>query len=376
MRPAAGAHLPALTGLRFVLALYVVLHHLTGKGRMLDPWARTLPDWLYVVIHSGYLAVGTFFILSGFVLARSYASKPWDRLSLIHYGIGRWARVYPVYLLSLAVIAPIMFNDLLLPGRPDLNGSERAALLADYGFVLQGWRGNQLVNWNTPAWSLSCEFFFYLCFPLLAVLLRNTRVSRLLGAVGLALCVPSILERLGVPSAWKPLLHLADFLLGIATAGVYDVICRSRAWLAGRGYLLYVPAAAAGFVIIVLSPVLERTINMNSVLRPWNALLLLGLALGGGLPARSLSTGLAVFLGKASYSIYILHIPLLWWYRRSWIHLSGAVPQTVSAIVYLAFVLVVSAIVYRIVEEPANRAIRERTRSWLTPSPHLQPASG
>ena len=81
----ASRHLPALTGLRFVLALWVILHHLTGRGQMLEPAALALPGPLYALIRGGYLAVTTFFVLSGFVLSRSYAETRWNRGSLLGY---------------------------------------------------------------------------------------------------------------------------------------------------------------------------------------------------------------------------------------------------------------------------------------------------
>src|SRR3954447_14109059 len=70
---AASTHLPALTGLRFVLAFWVILHHLTGHGQMLEPAALALPAPVYALLRGGYLAVTTFFVLSGFVLSRSYS---------------------------------------------------------------------------------------------------------------------------------------------------------------------------------------------------------------------------------------------------------------------------------------------------------------
>ena len=66
---------PALTGLRFVLALWVILHHLTGHGQMLEGLALPMPEALFMLIRGGYLAVTTFFVLSGFVLSRSYADR-------------------------------------------------------------------------------------------------------------------------------------------------------------------------------------------------------------------------------------------------------------------------------------------------------------
>ena len=104
-------HLPALTGLRFVLALWVIFHHLTGQGQMLEGAALALPQPLYALVRGGYLAVTTFFVLSGFVLARSYPVANWSARRLLHYGAGRIARIYPVYLFSLAVVAPFIFAD-------------------------------------------------------------------------------------------------------------------------------------------------------------------------------------------------------------------------------------------------------------------------
>ena len=65
---------PALTGLRFFLALWVILHHLTGPGQKLEATALLLPHGLFTLIRGGYQAVTTFFVLSGFVLTRSYAA--------------------------------------------------------------------------------------------------------------------------------------------------------------------------------------------------------------------------------------------------------------------------------------------------------------
>ena len=94
-------------------------------------------------------------------------------------------------------------------------------------------------------------------------------------------------------------------------------------------------------------------------------LALIGLALGGGAMARMLSTPAAEYLGKASYSMYILHVPVLWWYGRWAVHgplrpLPGA-----AALVYFALVILVSALSFEWVEMPANRWIRDRVSTRL-----------
>src|SRR5579883_2570923 len=87
-RPPRAAHLPALTGLRFFLALWVIVNHLVGKGNIYEPIAASLPGPLQAIIRGGYQAVPTFFVLSGFVLARTYASTSWNALNAWKYLVG------------------------------------------------------------------------------------------------------------------------------------------------------------------------------------------------------------------------------------------------------------------------------------------------
>ena len=152
----------------------------------------------------------------------------------------------------------------------------------------------------------------------------------------------------GVSDDWKPLVHFSDFVMGIAAAGMYQRIVRGN--LSCAGYWLYAPGAIAGAVLIAWPGLLPGTVDLNSALRPLNGLLLVGLALGSGFAARALSSSPAVFLGKASYAMYILHVPVLWWVRR-W-------SPELSAWAYVGTVIVISAGVYRFYEEPANRWIR------------------
>ena len=340
MKPGTNRHLPALTGLRFVLALWVIVHHLSGPGQMLDAPARALPYALYALIRGGYLAVTTFFVLSGFVLARSYAATEWNGKSLLRYGVGRFARVYPVYLLSLALVAPFIAAD-PTPGK--------GPLVAAHGLLMQGWLGPIPVNWNTPAWSLSCEIFFYLAFPLAALFIQRTNWTGTLVLAGTACCLTQVLWHLGVSDQIKPVIHLADFLMGIAAARAYELMVQGRR--APAGAWLYVPGLLASAALIAFPRVLPGAIDLNSALRPLNAILLVGFGLGGGVAARALSSRIAVYLGKASYAMYILHVPVLWWYLR-WV-------QQASATVYVGAVIGLSALVYRFIEEPANRFLRE-----------------
>ena len=66
-------------------------------------------------------------------------------------------------------------------------------------------------------------------------------------------------------------------------------------------------------------------------------------------PRRFLSTSVAQYLGQASYSLYILHVPILWWFGTH---------GPSMAIVYLIGIVAISALCFECIEKPANRWIR------------------
>lgn len=357
----ATEYLPALTGLRFPLAFWVILHHICGRGMMLEAWANTLPGPVLALITGGYFAVPVFFILSGFVLTRTYAHTSWNRKSLSKFAVARFARIYPVYLISLILLSPFIIEMLL---QPVWIGAQRAKLIADYALVLQGWTGELRVGWNTPAWSLSCEFLFYLCFPALLIPMRKARWFGISCAMFVSIVTPIVLDHAGVPWKWKPLYDLPDFLAGIAAARIFALLTGSGFWLK-RGYCLYLPALLLGGWLIVHPAVTAGTsADAGTYLRPANVALLLGFALSGGLLAKLLSTPVVQFLGKASYSMYILHIPILWWYGRYYVHGKLHPARSVAAVIYLALVVAISGLVFYYLEAPASNWIRARQKSW------------
>jgi len=344
--------------------MWVILHHLTSRGMLLDQWNQTLPYAMQSIFRGGYLAVQTFFLLSGFVLAQSYATTRWNRRSLTRFAVARFARIYPAYLLSLALVSWFVFEFLLNSGR---SAAQKAAVVGDYAFVLQGWTGSLNVGWNTPAWSLSCEFFCYLCFPLLFVWLGRGGLLRIFGALGGCFVVPILLAQAGVPGIWKPIHHLSDFVAGIAAARIYGALVQSgMATKATKrlGFWLSAAALVAGPAFIINPHVLDGTVmNLNTVLRPINVALLIGLATGGGFVVRLLSTAAAGYMGKVSYSMYILHIPLLWWFSRYTSFRFGATPPAWTGFLFMAAVIGVSIAAFEFVEAPANRWIRDWSAS-------------
>jgi peptidoglycan/LPS O-acetylase OafA/YrhL len=345
------ARLQALTGLRFFLALWVIFNHLVGKGHVYEPVARMLPAPLEAIMRGGYLAVPTFFVLSGFVLAKTYASTAWNPASVWKYLVGRFARLYPVYLLSLLIVLPFIVA---------AKDQPKGWLVAMHLTLTQGWFvGHYTAGWNTPAWTLSCEMFFYLMFPLLIVTMKDLEWTGTIGAGVLSCVAPHVLLGFGMSDQIKPLMHLSDFVMGIAAARAFELLTERR--VAAAGKWLYRIGLLGSAAIIGYGEFVPKSLSINTLLRPMNALLLLGLGLGGGWIARTLSTRPIVYLGEASYGMYILHIPILWWAVR-W-------PGFAVRYLYVAFVVAVSCIVYAVLEQPANRFLRSMVGQPKAPAP-------
>src|SRR6202167_3087723 len=95
----------ALTGLRIVAAVWVVLFHFRPMVSDISPDFR---DDLAPVLNCGAQGVDLFFILSGFVLTWNYLERmgrSWSTRETVHFLWLRLARVWPVYLVTLHLAA-------------------------------------------------------------------------------------------------------------------------------------------------------------------------------------------------------------------------------------------------------------------------------
>ena len=153
--------LPALTGLRTLLALSIVFFHFTPPHM----------EILAPIFNNGFVFVGFFFLLSGFILAYNYADRP--NLSKRDFWVARFSRLYPVYLAALVISYQMLASEWGAHSRAEF---WQGFLLTP--LLLQGWFPNLATFWNTVAWTLSCEFMLYLAFPWLVRIPLPRRESR------------------------------------------------------------------------------------------------------------------------------------------------------------------------------------------------------
>src|ERR1700761_1718843 len=99
--------LPALTGIRSLLALTILLFHFTPAGLRWNahPWVS-----LYPIVDIGYVFVSFFFLISGFILSYNYGGRP-APINALDFWVARFSRLYPVYVLTLIVSIPMLLTE-------------------------------------------------------------------------------------------------------------------------------------------------------------------------------------------------------------------------------------------------------------------------
>lgn len=348
--------LPALTGIRFVAALVVVIHHF-GQGVLPAGWAiaRDLTD-------IGYVAVSLFFILSGFVLTHAYAASGRMRGTARAFYRGRAARLLPLYLLGCALALPTLAWSPPEPLHTPLAVSVAATITGTPAWFPFS---NSI---DPPSWSLSAEAFFYALFPLLLAPLCRLRVPALLGVLtgcyALTLAGPLVYMHVrpdGPGYDWArygwlralsfgPPLRLPEFAAGMALGRLHAL------WPARRGgdLLVAVPCVAL-WTILPHAYLIPFPLLHNGVLDVLWCPLLLGLA-RPGLIAAALGCRPMVALGEASFGLYLLHWPI----HAILTGVVGTPPPGQRAplfLAYLALSVAASLLAVRCVERPA--------RAWL-----------
>ncbi len=363
--PPKRPHLLALTGVRFAAALIVVCLHArhTLEGSLSPQWAA--------FIASGQVGVSLFFILSGLILTYTYAG-PDGRLmtSRREFWLARVARIYPVYLLGLVLSAPYFLLPVLhrLP-----NTTEWVAALLTPA-LLQAWLPQTACVWNCPGWSLSAEAFFYALFPAvlgwwLWVQRRVRQVRWPLTALWMATLIPPLLyvaltrplpaESLVADTFYYgPLFRLPEFLLGIVLGWR---LLQRRDMGGGRAALWTLLGLVGAAALMVWGHMVFPPILNKVMIVPFLASLLWGLAHGRGWIAHAFAWRPLVVLGEASYSLYILHIPVYLWLSSAWRRVLPGVPQELAFfLVYLVALIPLSLLTYAVLERPAQRLLRRR----------------
>ncbi|WP_122818803.1 acyltransferase family protein [Nocardioides pantholopis] len=362
--------LDSLTSLRFFAALLVLVHH---AAFLLMPGTA-----VEKVTSVGYIGVGFFFALSGFVLTWSLGPA----IARRHFYGRRAARIYPMHLVTALVAAVFLF---LVGGDVGLGSSLLNLLL------LQSWIPNERYasSLNGVSWSLCCEAFFYALFPILVRRIRPVRRLRwLAGGVAVSLVVTAIAVAAVLPAELAqqflykcPPYRVGAFLLGIILATAFQRGYRSPVTVPAALFANAVTYLLAMSLISVLPRVGVEPLRVYAdlVTLPAALLLIVAAASADRAGCRSwLRTPWLVRLGEASFALYMVHYLLL----LMWVELVGSSSDAwrgLAAVCMSCIVSIgVSVAAYRWFERPAEAVLRRRIggpRSAQPVNPKLASAS-
>ncbi|MEI7557273.1 acyltransferase, partial [Candidatus Chlorohelix sp.] len=348
-----------LSSLRFIAALMVLFYHLS-----LDP---DVPLFFYSLARNSLIGVSLFFVLSGFILCYTYYPSFQKGLKgrLWNFWVARFARIYPMYLLTL-LLSLFFSNDFSKAG-------PFYSLLHLLGLQTYIYDSYYFGLFNGPSWSVSAEIFFYMVFPFLlylsAIALKTVPQLLLTGFAIMAIQIGLMLLASSLSYDDQHYIfyntgpgRLCEFLIGILAGRIFLL------WLhrpVSKVELRWVSLAAFISVVGVIGIMtLDKTVlsiyRFGTIYAVPFAIIIFWLARYSTRTSKLMSAPVFVLLGEASYSFYLLHDLVI---RLMDYIFTDSVKGIPAYTLYAGVILVTSTlsiILFQWYETPARVFLRKR----------------
>jgi peptidoglycan/LPS O-acetylase OafA/YrhL len=361
-----GRRWDSLDALRGIAAFLVVTFHCaqvsTGFAAARNPlslsawldmwsWLKFTP--LRLLVASGPPAVVLFFALSGFVLSLPFLRSSRQR-GYGEFAIKRLCRIYPPF--AFAVLVSAVLYALVAPSSiPELSPWFNTVLWdrpLSLDYIIRNLMMTGLphdMTLDLVMWSLVHELRISLIFPLLFLATRRWPVASVVGSLGLGLACTAALAGNEATNLVTSLIDTARFVplfvAGIVVAANVGAIRAGVARLPGR----IVAFLWVASVVLLMAPG-PSVSNYYDFIWGAGAVGLLVLTAGSLSADRLLSVPPLVWLGRVSYSLYLIHVPLL----IAVVHLTyGMLPLWVTISGVVALSLVSAELMHRFVEKPS-----------------------
>jgi peptidoglycan/LPS O-acetylase OafA/YrhL len=352
------SRLPYLDSLRGLAALYVVFHHC-----YLSCWSFSVDlaanNWIYWLawLKYGHLSVTFFIVLSGFVITlplvpiiRSTESP--GKVQWMKFFGRRAKRILPPYFAALAISIVLM---VWLAGFNALKLSDVVGHL----FLLQDWGVGNSFAINGPMWSIPVEWHIYFTVPLLFL------GWRYFGApITAVLCVCLAYGVLHfLPHDDNVRLAISPQYYGIFSVGAAAAFCVNRTSVATAkpvSHALEIQLIASLFICsigIFWKPWLWYATHFEHfdlVFSIFSAFLIVWLTCCDSFVRRCLGFFVFVRLGEMSYSLYLMHGPLLVVFNRvlSMCHFDAGTKFILLSLLAVPIIVAIAYLFHVLFERP------------------------
>ena len=326
--PPRRERLDGLDAMRGIAAMCVLAFH------------ASIPNPEFTYGGMGYLAVDFFFMLSGYVMARTYEHRFAEGYSARRFMLARYRRLWPVMAVSTLIGAPMLALELNDPAY------FAAAALANL-MLIPAIGGTIMFPANSAAWSILAE----LCANLThrRVLWRLPVRSLLVFAAAMLILVVwtcLVWGTIGVGASWAA--ALSGIVRALLAYGIGIVLWR---WWRDEPGICINPHAA--FFAMPLAMLLGQLAGASWLFEVGFVLLLCPLLIAGGLAYRG-SHWLAGWAGMISFPLYAINTPLMHWAKGLG---AGVIPVTVLSILLASYLAIRMGPVPAAKRPDDNRAI-------------------
>lgn len=341
----------ALDSLRGVAALIVVMHHFVAMYPERPALIKLTPLRL---LFAGESAVFVFFVLSGFVLFLALG-RTTTMNDVLPFWIKRVFRIYPPFCAAILFSAGLWFvaHPQPIPGLSGYFNEESWNLLPSPGLIAGHLAMTDIHDLNSidqPMWSLVVELRVSLIFPLLAALvIRDWRLACVGSIVVSEICYH--FDNPFSPIGPIDLIHTGQYVyLFVIGATLALKLSSVREFFRGMPPTMRLACWGVALLSFAMTP--ER---FGSLVTALGATLLVALVLGDDPITGMLRKPVAMWLGRVSYSLYLIHVPLM----LACVHLlDGLVGPFIALCIAVVLSLTLAGVMYRFVELPSIAAGR------------------
>jgi peptidoglycan/LPS O-acetylase OafA/YrhL len=304
--------------------------------------------------------VDFFFVLSGFVIAYAYGERLRDVEDIRGFTLRRFARLWPLHVTVLAAFLLLEFYRFAATSAGFTGERSVFAIFTNLALV-QSLGVHEGLTWNTPAWSISTEFYTYLVFAGVCVIAPARRYLAAAALMLLGFAMLFFFSRYGMRETFcfGFFRCLYGFFAGVLTFASWKSLPKKIG-----GTPTEIAALALVGLFVSFAP---RVRALEYLAVPVFALAVFAFAQQAGAVSRAMESRIANALGRWSYSIYMVHMLVLACLfssldtaSNSWTAIDAAGNETIVlasawsgdlfAFFYLAIVIALAAFAFRLVE--------------------------